>query len=92
MVILYKDLIRKISISPDKKIKQKDYLKQGQIAIIDQGQLLIGGYTDDDNMVVPCELPVIVFGDHTRVVKYISFPFGAGADGIKVLQPSSLPS
>lgn len=84
---IYKNLVQKISISPDKKTKQKNYLKQGQIAIIDQGQPLIGGYTDDDNMIVSCDLPVIVFGDHTRVVKYISFPFGAGADGIKVLQP-----
>ena len=48
---------------------------------------MIGGYTNESNMIVPCELPVIIFGDHTRVVKYISFPFGAGADGIKVLQP-----
>ena len=84
---IYKNLVQKISISPDKKTKQKDYLKQGQVAIIDQGQQLIGGYTNEGNMIVPCELPVIIFGDHTRVVKYISFPFGAGADGIKVLQP-----
>ncbi len=84
---IYKDLVRKISIPPDKKTKQKDYLKRGSVAVIDQGQQLIGGYTNNDNMVVSCDLPVIVFGDHTRVVKYISFPFGAGADGIKVLQP-----
>lgn len=84
---IYKDLVRKISIPPDKKTKQKDYLKYGNVAVIDQGQQLIGGYTNDDNMVVSCDLPVVIFGDHTRVVKYISFPFGAGADGIKVLQP-----
>lgn len=84
---IYKELVQKISISPDKKTKQKDYLNHGSVAVIDQGQQLIGGYTNDDNMVVSCDLPVIVFGDHTRVVKYISFPFGAGADGIKVLQP-----
>lgn len=84
---IYKNLVQKIPIPPDKKTKQKDYLKQGRVAIIDQGQQLIGGYTDDGNMVMPCNLPVIVFGDHTRVVKYIPFPFGVGADGIKVLQP-----
>ncbi len=83
----YKTLVRKIPLSPDKKTKQKDYLKKGQLPIVDQGQSLIGGYTDDANMTVKCGLPVIVFGDHTRAVKYISFPFGAGADGIKVLQP-----
>ena len=83
----YKTLVKIIPVSPDKKTKQKDYLKKGQLPIVDQGQSLIGGYTDDANMTVECELPVIVFGDHTRAVKYITFPFGAGADGIKVLQP-----
>lgn len=83
----YKTLVKKIPVSTDKKTKQKDYLKKGQLPIVDQGQSLIGGYTDDANMTVECELPVIVFGDHTRAVKYITFPFGAGADGIKVLQP-----
>lgn len=84
---VYKTLVKKISISPDKKTKQKAYLKRGSLAIVDQGQSLIGGYTDDVNMAVECDLPVIVFGDHTRAVKYITFPFGAGADGIKILQP-----
>ena len=84
---IYKELVQKIPISPNKKTKQKDYLEQGPVAIVDQGQQLISGYTDDNSMIVPCDLPVIVFGDHTRTVKYISFPFGAGADGIKVLQP-----
>lgn len=84
---VYKTLVKKISISPDKKTKQKAYLKKGSLAIVDQGQSLIGGYTDDVNVAVECDLPVIVFGDHTRAVKYITFPFGAGADGIKILQP-----
>ena len=83
----YKTLVKKIPVSPDKKTKQQDYLKKGQLPIVDQGQSLVGGYTDDADMAVKCELPVIVFGDHTRAVKYITFPFGAGADGIKVLQP-----
>lgn len=83
----YKALVKRIPISPDKKTKQKDYLKNGRLAIVDQGHDLIGGYTDDVSMSVCCKLPVIVFGDHTRAVKYITFPFGAGADGIKILQP-----
>lgn len=84
---IYKNLVQKIPIAPNKKTKQKDYLEQGQVAIVDQGRQLISGYTDDINMVVPCDLPVIVFGDHTRSVKFVSFPFCAGADGIKILQP-----
>lgn len=85
---LYKSIVRKVSIIPEKKTKQKDYLSAGQLPIIDQGQNLIGGYTEDSEMELHCNLPVIVFGDHTRAVKYIDFPFGAGADGIKVLEPT----
>ena len=84
---LYKDLIKKISIPPEKKTRQKDYLAEGILPIIDQGQSTIGGYTDIVSRQLSCSLPVIIFGDHTRAVKYIDFPFGAGADGIKVLQP-----
>jgi type I restriction enzyme S subunit len=84
---LYKTYVKKIPISADKKTKQKDYLSQGALPIIDQGHVLIGGYTDDISKQIPCNLPVIVFGDHTKVVKYINFPFGAGADGIKILEP-----
>lgn len=84
---IYKTLVKKISIPPEMKTKQKDYLAQGNLAIIDQGQPLIGGYSNSIKMQIRCNLPVIVFGDHTRAVKYINFPFGAGADGIKILEP-----
>ena len=85
----YKLLVKKVSVSADKKTKQKEYMSFGKLPIIDQGKLLIGGYTDDISKQLPCNLPVIVFGDHTKNVKFISFPFGAGADGIKVLEPKS---
>jgi type I restriction enzyme S subunit len=69
------------------KVKQSDYQPIGLVPIIDQGQSFIAGYTDKspykDN------LPVIVFGDHTRVLKFVDFPFVAGADGTQVLIPNS---
>jgi type I restriction enzyme S subunit len=71
----------------DRKVKQQDYLATGALPVVDQGQVFIGGYTDDISRRVECDLPVIVFGDHTRVVKYINFDFAAGADGIKVIKP-----
>lgn len=83
----FKSLVKKVSIPPEKKTKQKDYLVKGVLPIIDQGQQLIGGYSNDSNRKLSCKLPVVVFGDHTRAVKYVDFPFGAGADGIKVLEP-----
>lgn len=86
-MVAYKSLVKKVPISPEKKTKQKDYLPDGLLPIVDQGQLLIGGYSDNLNLQLSCNLPVLIFGDHTRAVKYVDFPFGAGADGIKVLEP-----
>lgn len=85
--MIYKSLVKKVSIPVEKKTKQKEYLESGHLPIVDQGKELIGGYTDDVNNALDCNLPVIVFGDHTKAVKYINFSFGAGADGIKVLEP-----
>ena len=70
-----------------KKIPQKEYIKDGDIAVVDQGQDLVGGYTNDRELAFSGKLPVIIFGDHTRCIKYIDFPFAQGADGVKVLKP-----
>jgi len=72
------------------KIKQKQYLSSGKFPVIDQGQTLIGGYHNEDKFLVTGEPPFIVFGDHTKVKKYVNFKFIAGADGIKVLKPHSV--
>ncbi|MCY3014857.1 MAG: restriction endonuclease subunit S [Planctomycetota bacterium] len=69
------------------KTQQKDYLEAGEIPIVDQGQGLIGGFTNDHEAFCKCSPPVIVFGDHTRTVKYVDFPFAIGADGTKILVP-----
>ena len=73
--------------SNNKKIKQKDYLIEGKIPVIDQGKNFIGGYTNNTEMdLYKKELPVTIFGDHTLNLKYIDFPFVIGADGVKVLK------
>ena len=54
--------------SSNKKIQQKNYLEEGEYAIVDQGKDLIGGYTNDRTSTFDGELPVVVFGDHTRIV------------------------
>lgn len=69
-----------------KKIKQKDYLKEGTYPVIDQSQNQIGGYYSDKEGLFT-DVPIIVFGDHTRCVKYVDTPFFAGADGVKILKP-----
>lgn len=66
------------------KIKTQNYLSDGDFAIVDQWKSLIGGYSNEKDLVYTGKLPVIIYGDHTNVVKYIDFPFIWWADGIKV--------
>lgn len=82
------EAVRNVTLT-DKKIPQKNYLPSGKFPVFDQGQDYVGGYTDDAAMVIDCELPAIVFGDHTRVVKLVNIAFAPGADGVKVLEPSA---
>lgn len=69
------------------KTLQSEYAESGRFPIVDQGQSLIGGYTDDETRVCRSGLPAIVFGDHTKALKFIDFPFCLGADGTKILRP-----
>jgi len=70
------------------KLKRNEYEEDGILPIIDQGKELIGGYTNNKQAKFKGKLPVIIFGDHTRVFKYIDFDFIMGADGVKVLKVS----
>ena len=67
------------------KIKTDDYHATGTHIIIDQGQEQIAGYTDLEGGLFT-EVPAIIFGDHTRIIKYVDRPFFLGADGVKVLR------
>lgn len=67
------------------KIQTREYDEVGEHIIIDQGQSRIAGYTDREEGLFE-EVPVIIFGDHTRVIKYVDEPFFLGADGVKVLR------
>ena len=71
------------------KIQKKDYNKKGLIPIIDQGQEYVAGFTDNEDLSFKGELPVIVFGDHTRIIKYVNERFCLGADGVRVLKPKN---
>ena len=72
-----------------KRVKQRDYLPEGRIPVIDQGQSQIGGFTDDEEFAFAGELPVVLFGDHTRAVKLVEQRFAVGADGIKIFRPAA---
>lgn len=67
------------------KVQTSEYGEWGKHIIIDQGQLQIAGYTNREEGLFE-EVPVVIFGDHTRVIKYVDEPFFLGADGVKVLR------
>lgn len=69
------------------KISSSDYLAEGAFPIVDQGKKTIAGYHNDSSSLVKSPIPVVIFGDHTRAIKYIDFPFSLGADGTKILVP-----
>lgn len=72
-----------------KKLAQKNYDSTGEIPVVDQGASEIGGYSNDQEKLIEPDRPVIIFGDHTKCLKYVNFPFIPGADGVKVLLPRS---
>ncbi|EOI6421515.1 restriction endonuclease subunit S [Vibrio cholerae] len=71
-----------------KKLKAKEYHVEGAYPVVDQGQGKIAGYSNDESLLVSSPKPVVVFGDHTRALKYVDFDFVPGADGTKVLVPN----
>jgi type I restriction enzyme S subunit len=68
------------------QIKTSDYQDSGDFPIIDQGKDLIVGYSDKKEKSYKCSKDgVIVFGDHTCIIKFINFDFVVGADGTQIL-------
>lgn len=68
-----------------KQVMRSDYKVKGKFPIVDQSKEFISGYTDDDDTLVDIGTPVIVFGDHTRILKIVMFPFAKGADGTQLI-------
>jgi len=77
------------TVTPPKKLPTASYASSGAFPIIDQSQSDICGWTDDNEALIREGLPLLVFGDHTCILKLISRPFAQGADGIKILKSSS---
>ena len=67
------------------KIPTNLYLETGMYPIIDQGQSQVAGYTSETEGLFT-DIPAIIFGDHTRIIKYVDTPCFLGADGVKLLK------
>lgn len=71
-----------------KKIEKSNYLEVGKYPIIDQSKSEIAGYAQDKEGLYE-NSPVIIFGDHTRIIKYVDTSCFIGADGVKLLKVKS---
>ena len=64
------------------QIPTNQILPIGSIPVVSQSKELIDGYCNNEDKKIDI-LPLVMFGDHTRNVKYIDFEFVVGADGTK---------
>ena len=67
------------------QIKQTEIHAIGRFPVVSQSENQIEGYTDKDMAI--SDVPLIIFGDHTCIVKKVVHPFVVGADGVKLLKP-----
>jgi type I restriction enzyme S subunit len=67
------------------QIKNSEIYTKGLYPVVDQGKNKIAGYSDNSNKLLKNK-GIIIFGDHTTILKYIDFDFIVGADGVKLLK------
>ncbi len=84
----FEECIEKVTYT--QKIQRKDFLDDGAYPVVSQEEDFINGYWDNEADLFKVTTPIVVFGDHTKVLKYIDFDFVLGADGVKILQPRGL--
>ena len=84
-ILPFTDCLKKVKTKKKPSIPKRDYRESGEFPVIDQGASFIAGWTDLAGAVISDNLPVVIFGDHTRIFKYVDFPFVLGADGTKIL-------
>ncbi len=84
-ILPFEACLKKLKPKKVSSIPKKDYQTAGDFPVIDQGASFISGWTNSVECIIFENLPVIIFGDHTRIFKYVDFPFAIGADGTKRL-------
>ena len=82
--VRFEEIIINLSIK-NFQIKESDILKNGLYPVVSQSQKLIDGYFNNNKKLLIHNRPLLIFGDHTKCLKYIDFNFIVGADGVKVL-------
>ena len=87
-ILPFTHCLKKVKTQKKTSVPKMDYQESGEFPVIDQGASFIAGWTDLTDYVISDNLPVVIFGDHTRIFKYVDFPFALGADGTQLLYPN----
>ncbi|RKU13118.1 hypothetical protein C6503_16345 [Candidatus Poribacteria bacterium] len=87
-ILPFTGCLKKVKTKKKLSIPKTDYQESGEFPVIDQGASFVAGWTDSAEAVISDNLPVVIFGDHTRIFKYVDFPFALGADGTQLLYPN----
>ncbi|RIL32608.1 restriction endonuclease subunit S [Staphylococcus equorum] len=78
--------IFKLAPSKNNQIKSSEVVENGIIPVVDQGKDIFLGYSNEKDKAIEDFDNVIVYGDHTTIIKYIKEPFIIGGDGVKLLE------
>jgi type I restriction enzyme, S subunit len=79
------DVFRKVN-AKEYQVQTTEYQTTGMFPIVDQGQEAVVGFSDRADKRFHCpEDGVVIFGDHTCIVKFVDFDFVVGADGTQIL-------
>jgi len=84
-VVSFTDVFRKIN-AKEYQVQTSEYQTTGNFPIVDQGKEAVVGFSDSEDKRFQCPRGgVIIFGDHTCIVKFVDFDFVVGADGTQIL-------
>ena len=84
-VATFSEVFRKVN-AKSFQVQTSEYQTTGIFPIVDQGQDAVIGFSDNADKRFQCPPDgVVIFGDHTCIVKFVDFDFIVGADGTQIL-------
>lgn len=82
----FDDVFERVNSKPY-QIPTAWYQATGAYPVVDQGKLPVIAFSDKSERLLRCPADgLVVFGDHTCIVKYVCVDFIVGADGTQVLR------
>ena len=80
--------LTKLSFVLPRGLISKHINKQGMYQVISQSKEYSVGFSDEKELLITKDLPLIIFGDHSKTIKFVNHEFILGADGVKILKPN----